>query len=592
MLNKSHQYLILSSDQRLWKFDQPVIFLGEWCCQYRQKETRSRMNFSVFKPYGISSNEKDLDHIDVKKLEQLLFPQFCNILNSYHNSEYDVKFWKIVLGHWFRRYINVVFNRVKTLQKCLESNNIIGVSLFESSSYSLSTSDSLDALWSFSNDRWNVELFSRIFEIIEPSETSVETVTDRSGIRCFKNTKEKEKATSFFKRVLNYINGLACFFSVKDQIFIINSFLPPYEEMKLHFKLGQIPKIRKNIRYLVNQNIDYSLRKSLSQNLKRDNTRNKIEEVLRNLLFESIPVCYLEGFNELLIASKSKKWPTNPKVIFTSNNFDTDEVFKLWTAYKVRNGSKYVVGQHGNSYGAARYIHPKNEVTTADRFITWGWNDNESNTLPGFIFKTVGKIAKEKYYGELLLVLSNYPHQISTWDEGFRYMLHFENQKKMINNLSIKVRQNLTVRLHSASSRIGWGEMERLKDFDSKIKISKDDISIDTALQNSRLVVYGYNSTGMLETLSLNIPTLAWWDGEFDHLTDDAKPYYKLLADVGIIHFTEESIANKINLIWDDIDSWWNDIELQDARSKFCMQYAKTRTDPITQMASLLSLST
>jgi hypothetical protein len=45
------------------------------------------------------------------------------------------------------------------------------------------------------------------------------------------------------------------------------------------------------------------------------------------------------------------KWPEKPKFIFTSNCFDGDEVFKVWTALKVEQGISYFVGQHGNNFG-------------------------------------------------------------------------------------------------------------------------------------------------------------------------------------------------------------------------------------------------
>ena len=41
----------------------------------------------------------------------------------------------------------------------------------------------------------------------------------------------------------------------------------------------------------------------------------------------------------------------------------------------------------------------------------------------------------------------------------------------------------------------------------------------------------------MLGTLSDNIPTIAFW-GKEGGILDSAKPYYQMLADVGIIHFS------------------------------------------------------
>jgi putative transferase (TIGR04331 family) len=100
--------------------------------------------------------------------------------------------------------------------------------------------------------------------------------------------------------------------------------------------------------------------------------------------------------------------------------------------------------------------------------------------------------------------------------------------------------------------------------------------------------VHSYDSTGILETLSQNIPTLAFWQNGFEHLRESAKPYYQLLVDVGIIHLTPESIAQKVNAVWDDIDAWWMQDNLQDARKKFCNQYARPSRNPVNQLIKLL----
>ena len=71
----------------------------------------------------------------------------------------------------------------------------------------------------------------------------------------------------------------------------------------------------------------------------------------------------------------------NPKFIFTSNSFDTDEIFKQWVARNVEKSVPYFVGQHGNNYGQnifeGRSIWP--ERSTCDSFITWGWDDGFKN---------------------------------------------------------------------------------------------------------------------------------------------------------------------------------------------------------------------
>ena len=70
---KKKRYLITTADELTWKFDQPVIFLGEWCRLYDRKHIWQGMNSIVAKPYGLSALKKDTDYFNAKMLEEKLF---------------------------------------------------------------------------------------------------------------------------------------------------------------------------------------------------------------------------------------------------------------------------------------------------------------------------------------------------------------------------------------------------------------------------------------------------------------------------------------------------------------------------------------
>ena len=57
---------------------------------------------------------------------------------------------------------------------------------------------------------------------------------------------------------------------------------------------------------------------------------------------------------------------------------------------------------------------------------------------------------------------------------------------------------------------------------------------------------------------------------------------------MGIIHLSPESASRKINEIWSNIDSWWNSWLLQDARKKFCDNYAFVSETPIQNLKKIL----
>ena len=41
------RYLIVTADERTWKFDRPVIFLGEWCRLYNRRHVWQDMDAIV-----------------------------------------------------------------------------------------------------------------------------------------------------------------------------------------------------------------------------------------------------------------------------------------------------------------------------------------------------------------------------------------------------------------------------------------------------------------------------------------------------------------------------------------------------------------
>ncbi len=104
----------------------------------------------------------------------------------------------------------------------------------------------------------------------------------------------------------------------------------------------------------------------------------------------------------------------------------------------------------------------------------------------------------------------------------------------------------------------------------------------------SKLVVHSYDSTGILETLALNIPTICFWQNGLAHLNDEEKPYYQLLVEAGIIALSPDLAAKHVASIWTNIPDWWFSERVQEARLKFCSRYARTESNPVISLRNLL----
>lgn len=580
--------LVTTADERTWKFDRPILFLGEWCCLYERKHVWGNLpNAVIAKPFGVKNFERERDIEFVQNFTQKILVELTESLNKLHDTNHSVRYWKIVLGHWLQRYVSVAYNRYSAIEQTLEIYNVKSTIIFESN-YKLATCDSSDFVWACNDDIWNHVFYSKILKFLgkinlEPDVNSIATLKGYK-LESKSNVVPKRKIKQVFKGIAGKALEL---FNRDNDAFIINSYLPRKKEIKLQLSLGQFPQVWQSPAHVKNQ-VDSDMRKKFTINC---NGFSGFELFLRNHLSEVIPMCFLEGYKRITDQVDSLPWPKTPKFIFTSNNFDTDEIFKVWTAGKTEIGIKYITGQHGNNYGT--HICDGNsswpERSASDRFVTWGWGDDKSKSIPGFIFKTLDKKPTFNPNGGVLLIQNLLPHRIYTYDNYFDYKLYQENQFRFVKGLPSHIHEHLTVRLHGAFRFLTWSDEKRWKDFDSKISLESGAVKIWDLIENSRLVVHSYDSTGILETLSLNIPTVCFWLGGFDHLLPEARPYYELLREAGILADSAEQAIEYVTTYWDNVSLWWRSEKVQLAREKFCNQYAKSLDNPVASLKKILT---
>lgn len=583
------RYLITTADERTWKFDRPVLFLGEWCRRFDRKHIWSKMDAIVAEPYGLGRSRKDKDHALARAIEMQLLSVLCGELNIFHGTSHCRRYWQIILGHWLRRYVDVVFNRYQTLRQCVGAYRVSGTGRLIGSNYGLATRDSLSFILACNDSAWNSALYARILGFFPDSGLVVMDVPVEDG-SCFEMPESfgRDSCGKRFARIVSWqVEALTDLFTRDDDAFIINSYLPPVQEAKLQVSLGQVPKhwrfpkVRKF-------EPDVELRKSLSLRVGK-RFAGEFECCVAGLLFEVLPSCYLEGFHAMCTQVDSLPWPVRPSFIFTSSHFDTNEIFKCWVASKTESGVPYYVGQHGNNYGTHRYANPSVEESTADKFLTWGWTDGLPQHAAAFIFKTAG--GKPQSYnpkGGLLLVETCLNHRVSIWDDYGEFEEYFKEQQAFVESLDPSLRGELTIRLSREFEIHDWAEDLRWQEFDRHLKIEKGARRISSLIGDCRLVVHSYDSTGILEGLSQNVPTMAFWRGGLDHVRDSAKAYYQLLIDAGIIHLTPQSAARQINRTWEDVVGWWESRDVQAARQTFCDRYARSSKSPIEDLKGIL----
>jgi putative transferase (TIGR04331 family) len=352
---------------------------------------------------------------------------------------------------------------------------------------------------------------------------------------------------------------------------------------------GQAPRFQ-NEKKVPKFSLDLNLRKSIDIVSDSD---NEFEKCLNHLILQQIPIDFIEAYSQIENNIELYPWPKSPKVIFTSNSHNSDDVFKIWAAKKVEYGAKLIIGQHGGMFGASRIIFQEyHDLLIADKYFNWGWDTDKKNVSKVGMLKSIRKRV-DKTSGcrkNLLMVAPKFPryfHQMLSkpisskqWGDYFLW------QSEFVSHLNKNIYNSAVFRVKRAGKS---GESDKsFRQFtlsNPDIRISSTETSkIGPEIESARIYVSTYNATTLIESLSMNIPSIAYWNTEYWELREDAIPYYDVLIDAGILHNSPLSASNKVNEIWDDVDSWWYSNTVQHARKVFCSYFALNKDNHLKNL--------
>ena len=204
----------------------------------------------------------------------------------------------------------------------------------------------------------------------------------------------------------------------------------------------------------------------------------------------------------------------------------------------------------------------------------------------------MGDAVKEDSQSHFLLLTLCVPPLVSplrAGDEYFEFGIYQDQQFRFVAALPVNIQKELMVRLHDGWINCRWSDDKRWKDYGLSNSLDLGTEPVKNAIAKNRLVVHSYDSTGILEGLASNIPTLCFWNGGLDHLLPSAKPYYELLRGAGILADSPEHAAHLVSKYWENIDEWWESEQVQSARVVFCEQYARVERCPVMSMKRLLT---
>lgn len=579
------RFLITTADERTWKLDQPVLFLGEWCRRHSRKDLWSLMDAQVL-PYHWDDRAKLFaDYQYLQGFYEQLLQELVVKLNQIHGTDHSVRYWRILVGPWLGYFTQILFDRWSSIQEAVRSYDLSETIILPDPNAVCIPNDMAEFFELITGDSWNHQIYAAILQRF----TQVRCIGQVSqGCAPLRSDQPAVSPKRVLRRqLLEWYTNLARILGRDVDAFFIATYLSRIDLFRLNLRLGQIPQFWRDVPPV-------QVLPDLSQRgwCIKVEASSDFEQLARIMIPLQIPTLYLEGYTKLLEQTKGLPWPRHPRVIFTSNSHYSDDLFKAWAAQKVEQGVPLVIGQHGGNYGTTLWgFMEKHEIAISDRFLSWGWSEpDQSKIIP------VGQLKAERPLGirhvdqprALLVTITQrrYSHTLYSGFVSRQWLDYFEDQVAFVGDLPIHIRNALMVRLFPNDH--GWDQAERWREQFPTLHIDEGRINIKDLIRQSRLIISGNNGTTFLEAITMNVPTVVYWNPNHCELRHSVVHYFEELQRVGIFHEKPQSAARHVATIWNDVGGWWNSPEVRKVVKHFCERFAYMPDDLVGQVEHAL----
>ena len=565
----SKYFLVTTALESTWDSSCKTVFLGEWCKLYKKKSIWEKMD-TITHEYHWNDREKyysDYQYLDSLYEKKLVL--LSQKLGKMHGVTTNIRFWRIIIGPWLRFFIDSVFDRYENVRSLKRLHKIENTSILQYKLSDWAPSNFACFYKQFTSDAWNHVIFSECIKDIDLPFVEADITLEKT----------KEEQLSFKDKLINkvllFINKLTP--SFLNKIVIVAPYIGIGKLFKWQLQLEQLPFLSREQSFNFPKNIDTAKRFLL----KDDNVKDGYERLLDRLIVNLIPLNYVENF-DIFYKKSLACYPKKPSVIYTANAYQANDSFKFWLAYHTENKIPFVLGQHGGNMGIARVSQTEDhQIKIADVYFSWGWSNAKKMNIKPFPTPQLDKIQpKYKQSGDIIMAISDYPRyfycQYSV-PVASQVLGYIDEQIEFIDSLNRNLRERLKIRL--ASDNFDWNLKERLLDSGYENLFDNSKQKFIPRLNGCSLSVSTSNTTTFLETLSLNFPTIVFFNPIWHEIREDAKVLVDSLRGVGILHETPDSAAIFLNGLGGDITNWWSGEELQKVRKEFCNTYALKDSD-------------
>tara|TARA_B110000977_G_scaffold123703_1_gene158593 strand:- start:6712 stop:8439 length:1728 start_codon:yes stop_codon:yes gene_type:complete len=566
--------LILSLEKKYKNIKKPYYL------DYQYFYSNRNLDKSCFASNLSTSNKKKQQCIkEANRIARNIFFDLYPQLNSIHGLKKSKRFWDIIISPWIQAYTFFYYREYHSIQYALKKS-ITKVISSNYETYDFTSIDTQGAIEKFTDQTWLLMFRSRVVDQINRN-------IKKQKVN-FIQKQEREKNALTFKFFLSKLYNKINIFNKRDNFFIYDSYLSLKDEFFLNIHLGQAVNFFAKLRVKLNSKKSEK-NKSIRDMLFKKKDEKKIVKALKASIKQDIPTIFLEDLKMSVKLAASCNWPIKPKLIFTSNAFFSDELFKFYLAQKIEDGSKYVVGQHGNNYITNSSADYTTEYRTSDFFLNWGKSTKKKEIeFCNFITKKID--FKNPKKNNILIINKTIGVGAVPFEYNYLRVNYLISIEKFTKNLLKFIKYHIYVKPHGGYVTRNPSEKKYFQKINNINLVDSSDLIYKNIKKiRPKIVVFTYYSTGFLELVTSNTPCIFFDYGEMEiDLKKKYKPLFNLMERHNLYFKNLKKLEIFLNNNKDNFEKWWLSKEIYNLRAHISQNLSKRKnSNSIRQLSDI-----
>jgi len=483
-------------------------------------------------------------------------------LNEIHGLDVPETFWRTVFGSWLYRHVSIVYDKFVSLRRI--DIDRTSITLLSPGSFYIPY-DHFDHIRCFCNDHGVLQLVSQYYTMFATTEFPTASAQCNQEIL-------RRNWNNPHGNLIVQANGDAHRPTDPDQsspdqtvrIALCSAYYPKSILDTLSAASdGMVSDIALPPVAANKKELDWRSRELLA----KPHSDDAFERYLDQSLLYCMPQILVEYFNDYYHAYSRHVEASQHDAIVTECWISFMPVSIYCAIARHKKNVRLILQHHGasNQWHYCNVLWIEKEV--ADSYITSGYPGDTANcVVGGFAIREPRRYQFETWKSDILHVTTTrFPYLLSCGDYahgGERFLRYLRGIDALIDMIPARLKEHYVLRPRREELLL---DTEHTWDVTRRVARIEGEGDLLPLLLGARLVIIDHMSTGLAELLTCRIPFVLLYIEEFEFLSEAYAGLFDDLIACGVVHKSPASLADHVDRVYDDVQSWWQSGPVQRA---------------------------